>query len=51
MTGGCCCIGNLGEQVELTDDAIAGMEDQFQLEGVFAMGTKEGIGAERLGEE
>ena len=27
------------------------MEDQFQLEGIFATGTKEGIGAERLGEE
>ncbi len=42
---------DLGEQVELTDDAIAGMEDQFQLEGVFAAGAKERIGAESLGEE
>lgn len=41
----------LHQQVELTDDAIAGMGDQFQVEGMLAAGAEEGVGAEFLGEE
>lgn len=49
--GGIWFIVEFHKQVELTDDAIAGMGDQFQVEGMLAAGAEEGVGAEFLGEE